>query len=128
MTWTFKSCDPFDELLLGPTYCSQQVLEKNNLDLETDIGVFEIHEAFAGQILSNLTAMESQKFANEKFNGKRMGRVDMNKLNTMGGSLALGHVSSLSILNSMVHASLFLMHHSLHFYSHSPSEPQGLES
>jgi len=89
--WSFKSCDPFDELLLGPTYCSQEVLEKNNLDLETDIGVFEIHEAFAGQILSNLTAMESQQFADDKFNGKRMGRVDMAKLNTMGGSLALGH-------------------------------------
>lgn len=89
--WSFKSCDPFDELLLGPTYCSQEVLEKNNLDLETDIGVFEIHEAFAGQILSNLTAMESQQFADDKFNGKRMGRVDMDKLNTMGGSLALGH-------------------------------------
>lgn len=89
--WSFKSCDPFEELLLGPTYCSQQVLEKNNLDLETDVGVFEIHEAFAGQILSNLTAMDSQQFADEKFNGKRVGKVDMDKLNTKGGSLALGH-------------------------------------
>lgn len=114
--WSFKSCDvsaillfqtsfvkrplhicrsnsqqPFEELLLGPTYCSQEVLTRNNLSLETDIGVFEIHEAFAGQILSNLTAMNSQKFADEKFGGKKVGDVDMDKLNTKGGSLAVGH-------------------------------------
>lgn len=89
--WSFKACDPFEELLLGPTYCSQEVLARNNLNLEEDIGVFEIHEAFAGQILSNLTAMDSQTFADEKFNGKKVGQVDMDKLNTKGGSLAVGH-------------------------------------
>lgn len=88
--YSFKSCDPFDELLLGPTYCSQEVLARNNLDM-SEVGVYEIHEAFAGQILSNLTAMDSQKFADEKFNGKRVGKVDMDKLNTKGGSLSLGH-------------------------------------
>jgi len=89
--WSFKSCDPFEELLLGPTYCSQEVLERNGLDMESDVGVFEIHEAFAGQILSNLSAMGSQKFADDKFNGKRVGSVQMEQLNTKGGSLALGH-------------------------------------
>ena len=59
--------------------------------MENDIGVFEIHEAFAGQILSNLNAMNSQTFADEKFNGKKVGEVPMDKLNTKGGSLALGH-------------------------------------
>ena len=89
--WSFKACDPFDELLLGPTYCSQEVLSRSNLDLESDIGVFEIHEAFAGQILSNFVAMNSQAFADEKFGGKKVGEVDMSKLNTKGGSLAVGH-------------------------------------
>jgi Thiolase, C-terminal domain len=56
-----------------------------------DIGVFEIHEAFAGQILSNLTAMKSQKFADEKFNGQIVGDIDLTKMNTKGGSLAVGH-------------------------------------
>jgi acetyl-CoA acyltransferase len=89
--WSFKACDPFEELLLGPTYCSQEILSRNNLNLESDIGVFEIHEAFAGQILSNIEAMKSQKFADEKFGGKRVGEIDMSKMNTKGGSLALGH-------------------------------------
>ena len=69
----------------------QEVLTRNNLSMENDIGVFEIHEAFAGQILSNLNAMNSQTFADEKFNGKKVGEVPMDKLNTKGGSLALGH-------------------------------------
>ena len=53
--------------------------------------MFEIHEAFAGQILSNIEAMKSQKFADEKFGGKKVGEIDMTKMNTKGGSLALGH-------------------------------------
>lgn len=88
--WSFKACDPFEELLLGPTYCSQEILSKANLKM-SDIGVFEIHEAFAGQILSNLTAMASQSFADEKFGGRVVGEVDVTKMNTKGGSLALGH-------------------------------------
>ena len=59
--------------------------------MNVDVGVFEIHEAFAGQILSNLVAMGSQKFADEKFNGNMVGDIPMDKLNTKGGSLALGH-------------------------------------
>ena len=88
--WSFKACDPFEELLLGPTYCSQEILSRNNLQM-TDIGVFEIHEAFAGQILSNLVAMDSQTFADKSFGGKKVGAVDMDKMNTKGGSLSLGH-------------------------------------
>jgi acetyl-CoA acyltransferase len=89
--WSFKACDPFNELLLGPTYCSQELMARNNMNMETDIGVYEIHEAFAGQILSNLVAMDSQTFADEKFGGKKVGKVDMSKMNTKGGSLAIGH-------------------------------------
>jgi acetyl-CoA acetyltransferase len=43
------------------------------------------------KFLSNLTAMSSQTFANKKFNGKIVGNVDMDKMNTKGGSLSLGH-------------------------------------
>ena len=74
----------------GPTYCSHEVLTRNSLTLD-DMGVLEIHEAFAGQILSNIVAMGSQSFADEKLNGQRIGEVDIDKLNTKGGSLALGH-------------------------------------
>lgn len=83
---------PFSNLFpQGPTFCTQEILQKNNLNLEEDIGVYEIHEAFAGQILSNLTAMSSQTFADSHFGGNKVGSVRMEKLNTKGGSLALGH-------------------------------------
>lgn len=90
--WSFKACDPFHELLLGPTYCTHDILMRNpKLKFEEDIGVLEFHEAFAGQLLSNLTAMNSQSFADDKLGGKMVGDVHIEKLNTKGGSLSLGH-------------------------------------
>lgn len=53
--------------------------------------MYEIHEAFAGQILSNLTAMNSTKFCRDTFGTDKIGEVDMDRLNTKGGSLAVGH-------------------------------------
>lgn len=88
--WSFQACDPFEDLLLGPTYCTSDVMKRTSLTLD-DIGVFEIHEAFAGQILSNLVAMSSQKFADEKLNGHLIGDINVDKLNTKGGSLGIGH-------------------------------------
>ena len=88
--WAFVACDPFEELLLGPTYGAEKCLRSMNLQM-SDVGVFEIHEAFAGQVLSNLNAMSSQKFADENFNGKVVGEIDRAKMNTKGGSLSLGH-------------------------------------
>jgi len=88
--WSFRSCDPWEELLLGPTYCTHDIMQRNNMDI-SDVGVFEIHEAFAGQILSNLVAMDSDKFAEEKLGGKKVGAVDVSKMNTKGGSLSIGH-------------------------------------
>mmetsp|Transcript_7162 Transcript_7162/g.20798 ORF Transcript_7162/g.20798 Transcript_7162/m.20798 type:complete len:470 (-) Transcript_7162:390-1799(-) len=88
--WSFRSCDPWEELLLGPTYCTHDLMQRNNMTVN-DVGVFEIHEAFAGQILSNLTAMDSDKFAQEKLGGTKVGAIDVDRMNTKGGSLSIGH-------------------------------------
>jgi len=89
--WSFKGCDPFTELLLGPTYCTADILRRNPKLSFSDVGVLEFHEAFAGQLLSNITAMGSQTFADDHFGGNIVGDVMMEKLNTKGGSLSLGH-------------------------------------
>ncbi|XP_072263376.1 trifunctional enzyme subunit beta, mitochondrial isoform X1 [Pyxicephalus adspersus] len=60
--FVYVSQDPKDQLLLGPTYATPKVLEKAGLTL-ADIDAFEFHEAFAGQILANMKAMESEWFA-----------------------------------------------------------------
>uniref|UniRef100_A0A8C7X2L9 Trifunctional enzyme subunit beta, mitochondrial n=1 Tax=Oryzias sinensis TaxID=183150 RepID=A0A8C7X2L9_9TELE len=60
--FVYVSQDPKDQLLLGPTYATPKVLERSGLSL-SDIDVFEFHEAFAGQIMANLKAMDSDWFA-----------------------------------------------------------------
>ncbi|XP_044144632.1 trifunctional enzyme subunit beta, mitochondrial [Bufo gargarizans] len=89
--FVYVSQDPKDQLLLGPTYATPKVLEKAGLTL-ADIDVFEFHEAFAGQILANLKAMESDWFAQNYMGRKtKVGAPALDKFNTWGGSLSLGH-------------------------------------
>lgn len=88
--WTYVASDPFEELLLGPTYATAQLLGRSGLRLE-DIGVVEFHEAFAGQVLANMNAMASESFAKDSLGGQLVGRMDMGRTNTLGGSLSIGH-------------------------------------
>jgi len=68
-----------------------QVLEKSKLAMK-DIGVWEIHEAFAGQICANLKALDSDLFAQKYLNrSSKVGIPDLNKWNAWGGSLSIGH-------------------------------------
>ena len=57
-----------------------------------EMDVIEFHEAFAGQILSNLKALASDEFAQENLGrDKAVGKVSMDKFNLWGGSLSIGH-------------------------------------
>jgi hypothetical protein len=56
--------DPKEQLLLGPAYAIAKILKRNNLTI-ADIGVWELHEAFAGQVLANLNALNSDAFAKD---------------------------------------------------------------
>jgi len=90
-SYTYVAQDPEDELLLGPAYATPKVLDMMGLQL-SDIDVFEFHEAFAGQILTVLKALNSDQFAKEKLNrDKAVGDIPMDKFNCWGGSLSLGH-------------------------------------
>jgi len=87
----YVSQDPVDQLLLGPAYATPKVLEKAGLDV-TDIDVWEVHEAFAGQIIANLKAMDSDWFGKNYMNRQgKVGAPDLNKFNLWGGSLSIGH-------------------------------------
>lgn len=89
--FVYVSQDPKDQLLLGPTYATPKVLEKAGLTMD-DIDVFEFHEAFAGQIMANLKAMDSDWFAQTYMGRKfKVGTPPMEKFNQWGGSLSLGH-------------------------------------
>jgi len=90
-SYVFVSQDPKDQLLLGPAYATPQVCEKAGLSVK-DIDVFEFHEAFAGQILANLAALDSDYFT-QKYLGisEKVGQLPMDKFNLWGGSLSIGH-------------------------------------
>ncbi len=89
--FSFHGCDPDDELLLGPAYAVPKLLQKTGAALSS-IDVFEFHEAFAGQVLANLNALDSDDFAREKLGlPSKVGEINKDRLNTRGGSLSIGH-------------------------------------
>ncbi|KAL3869831.1 hypothetical protein ACJMK2_042464 [Sinanodonta woodiana] len=89
--FVYVSQDPKDQLLLGPSYATPKVLARSGLSM-SDISVFEYHEAFAGQILANLKAMDSDWFAkNYMGRNQKVGAPSLDKFNLWGGSLSLGH-------------------------------------
>ncbi len=89
--YRYVAQDPGTELLLGPAYAIPQVLDAAGLALD-DVDVIELHEAFAGQVLAVLEALQSDTFAEQKLNrASAVGTVQMDRLNAWGGSLSLGH-------------------------------------
>jgi acetyl-CoA C-acetyltransferase len=80
-----------DGLLMAPTVAVAKLLERNKLKLQ-DFDFYEIHEAFAGQVLCTLSAWESDAYAKKYLNqNQALGPIDRSRMNVKGGSLALGH-------------------------------------
>lgn len=78
-------------LLMAPTIAVSRLLERNNLTL-ADFDFYEIHEAFAGQVLCTLKAWEDPAYCKNILNRDNpLGSIDRTKMNVKGGSLALGH-------------------------------------
>jgi len=83
--------DLWEELLLGPAFAIPKAVKKAGIKF-SDIGVIEIHEAFAAQMLGVIRSLESESFGREKLGlpGKA-GKVNMDRVNIYGGSLSIGH-------------------------------------
>ncbi|MGD9697829.1 MULTISPECIES: acetyl-CoA C-acetyltransferase [unclassified Acinetobacter] len=78
-------------LLMAPAYAIPRMLERAGLTLQ-DFDYYEIHEAFASQVLSTLKAWEDPKFCKERLGlDAPLGSIDRSKLNVKGSSLAAGH-------------------------------------
>ena len=78
-------------LLMAPAYAMPRMLDRAGLKLQ-DFDYYEIHEAFAAQVLCTLKAWEDKGFCSEKLGrDKPLGAVDRKKLNVNGGSLAAAH-------------------------------------
>lgn len=78
-------------LLMAPAYAMSKMLEDAEAKLQ-DFDFYEIHEAFAAQVLCTLRAWEDDKFCKERLGLKKaLGPIDPDKINLVGSSLATGH-------------------------------------
>ncbi|AZA47598.1 acetyl-CoA C-acetyltransferase [Chryseobacterium carnipullorum] len=77
-------------LLLAPVFAADRMLRKAGMSLE-DFDYYEIHEAFAAQVLATIKIWENDDLAKKIGLEKALGKIDRDKLNVKGGSLAVAH-------------------------------------
>ncbi|MGE0554548.1 MAG: acetyl-CoA C-acyltransferase [Gemmatimonadales bacterium] len=82
--------DPGWQLLMGPAFAVPMALDRAGIAWR-DLGLVEIHEAFAAQVLSNVEAWGSRVWAERLGRSEPVGEVDWERTNLMGGSIAIGH-------------------------------------
>lgn len=79
-----------EHLLMGPTYSAPICLERAGMKL-SDMDLFEVHEAFAAQVIATLRRFESKEHAAKLGLSEPIGTIDLAKMNPNGGSIAIGH-------------------------------------
>jgi len=90
-SYATAAVDPGWQLLMGPAWAIPRALDRAGLSWR-EMGLVEMHEAFASQVLSNIQAVESKRFAQDRLGrAEAVGEVNWDTLNVMGGSLAIGH-------------------------------------
>jgi acetyl-CoA acyltransferase len=89
-SYAYAALDPGEQLLQGPVLAMPVALARAGLTAR-DIDLFEIHEAFAAQVLSNLQALASPAWAERAGFREPVGELDRDRVNVMGGSIAVGH-------------------------------------
>src|SRR5882672_2818497 len=81
---------PKEGMLMAPAYAVPRMLDRAKLKLQ-DFDIYEIHEAFAAQVLCTLKAWESEDFCRTRLNRSALGSIDRKKMNPVGSSVAIGH-------------------------------------
>lgn len=90
-SYAYAALDPGDQLLQGPVFATPIALERAGLSMK-DVELMDMHEAFAAQILSNLQWLDSETIARERLGlSKAVGHPDEDRINVLGGSIAIGH-------------------------------------
>jgi acetyl-CoA acyltransferase len=89
-SFAVAAVDPGWQLLMGPALAVPRALERAGIAW-SDLGLVEIHEAFAAQVLSNVQAWGSAAWADRLGLAAPLGEVDWDRTNVMGGSIAIGH-------------------------------------
>jgi acetyl-CoA acyltransferase len=89
-SYAFAGCEP-ERMGLGPAYATPIALKRAGLAFK-EMGLIELNEAFAAQVLACVRALASDKFCKEKLGlSGAVGEADMSRVNVNGGAIALGH-------------------------------------
>ncbi|HEV8600601.1 MAG TPA: acetyl-CoA C-acyltransferase [Gemmatimonadales bacterium] len=89
-SYAVAAVDPGWQLLMGPAYAVPTALDRAGIGWG-ELGLLEIHEAFAAQVLSNAQAWASKSWAERLGRSGPLGEVNWERTNVMGGSIAIGH-------------------------------------
>ena len=89
-SYAVAAVDPGWQLLMGPVFAVPLALDRAGITWK-ELGLVEIHEAFAAQVLSNEQAWGSREWAERLGRSEPVGEVDWTRTNVMGGSIAIGH-------------------------------------
>ncbi len=90
-SYAYASLDPGDQLLQGPVYAAPVALDRAGISMK-EVDLLEIHEAFAAQVLSNMQWWDSDEVARTRLGrDKAIGLPPEDRINVMGGSIAIGH-------------------------------------
>lgn len=90
-SWAYAALAPSDQLLQGPVLATPVALQRAGLEMG-EIDLMEMHEAFAAQVLSNMQWFRSARIAKERLGlDAPIGLPDEDRINVMGGSIAIGH-------------------------------------
>jgi acetyl-CoA acyltransferase len=89
-SYAVAAVDPGWQLLMGPAYAVPRALDRAGITWR-ELGLVEIHEAFASQVLSNAEAWASKSWAEKLGRSAPVGEVDWDRTNVHGGSIAIGH-------------------------------------
>src|SRR6185503_3398356 len=90
-TWAVDFAGGKEGLLMAPAYAVPAMLKDAGVTLQ-DFDYYEIHEAFAGQVLCTLKAWETPEYCSEALGlTAPVGSIDRRRLNVKGGSAAIGH-------------------------------------
>jgi len=100
--YTYAGLDPA-RMGLGPAYATAKVLEMSGMKM-SDFELIELNEAFASQVLANMAAFESKKYAELHLNrSEALGAIDSTILNVNGGGIALGHPVGMTGTRLVIH-------------------------
>jgi acetyl-CoA acyltransferase len=89
--YEYAAVDPFEHLLMGPTAAVGRLLTRQRVGI-AELGVIEMHEAFAAQVLANIHGLGSTRYCQETLGlAAAVGEIDPEFVNQWGGSISLGH-------------------------------------